>query len=73
MIVVKSKESNNWKPFKVGEKVEIIANVPFVLKNKPKPLFGTITNIDGAYISVKPKYHKWIAEFYPSELKHLNI
>lgn len=57
------------KKLKAGVKVEIIGNIPFYLKDKPKPLLGTITNVNGAYILVKPKYQRWEAEFYPSELK----
>ena len=56
---------------KVGDKVEIIGNIPFELKNKPRPLLGRVTKIDGHYILVKPKYQRWVAEFYPSELKQL--
>lgn len=54
---------------KVGDKVEIIGNIPFSLKDKPRPLLGKIVNIDGAYISVRPKYQRYEAEFYPGELK----
>lgn len=53
----------------IGNKVEIIGNIPFQLKDKPKPLLGTITNIDGAYILVRPKYQRYECEFYPCELK----
>ena len=58
--------------FYVGDKVEIIGNIPFYLKDKPRPLLGTITEIDGAYILVRPKYQRWEAEFYPGELKKLS-
>lgn len=57
---------------KVGDKVEIIGNIPFHLLKAPRPLLGTITNIDGAYILVKPRYKRWEAEFYPGELKLIN-
>ena len=56
---------------KVGDKVEIIANIPFHLKDNPKPLLGTITNIDGAYILVKPKYQRYECEFYSVELHYV--
>jgi len=59
------------RTFKVGDKVEIIANIPFQLKDKPKPLLGTITNIDGWYILVRPKFQRYECEFYSSELKYV--
>lgn len=55
----------------VGNTVEIIGNIPFQLKNKPRPLMGRITKIDGAYILVKPKHQRYECEFYPSELKQI--
>jgi hypothetical protein len=60
------------KFFRKGDKVEIIGNIPFVLKDKSKPLLGRITHIDGAYIYVKPLWQRWIGEWYPWELKHIN-
>jgi hypothetical protein len=54
---------------KKGNKVEIIGNIPFQLKNKPKPLVGKITKVDGEYILVKPKYQRYECEFYRNELK----
>lgn len=58
------------KIFKKGDKVEIIGNVPITLKNSKNPLIGTIINIDGSYIYVRPKYNIDSYEFYPNELKH---
>lgn len=58
--------------YKVGDVVEIVGNIPFHLKDKPKPLLGTITNIDGGYILVKPKYQRYVGEFYRSELKYVS-
>ena len=63
--------NNKNIPFKINENVEIVGNIPFHLKNKPRPLLGRITHIDGLYILVKPKYQRWEAEFYPNELKHI--
>ena len=57
---------------KVGNKVEIIGNIPFQLKDKPKPLLGTVCSINGLYILVKPKYRRYECEFYPGELKQTN-
>jgi hypothetical protein len=53
----------------IGDKVEIVGNIPFQLKDKPRPLLGTITNIDGAYILVRPKHKRYECEFYQWELK----
>lgn len=38
--------------FKRGDRVEIIGNIPFQLKDKPRPILGTVTVIDGAYLYV---------------------
>lgn len=61
----------NYSNFKVGDKVEIIGNIPFQFKDSPRPLLGTITNINGLYILVRPKYRRYECEFYPNELKKL--
>lgn len=58
--------------YKVGDVVEIVGNIPFHLKDKPKPLLGRITNIDGEYILVKPKYQRYVGEFYRCELKYVS-
>ena len=62
---------NTRKPLSVGDKVEIIGNIPSQLKKKPRPLLGRITNIDGAYILVKPKQQRYECEFYRCELKYV--
>ena len=54
---------------KKRNKVEIISNIPFPLKDKPKPLLGTVTNVNGAYIYVRPKYQRFICEFLDCEVK----
>jgi len=59
------------KSFKKGDKVEIIGNIPFMLKDKPKPLLGRVTNVDGYYICVKPLWQRWEGEWYSNELKHV--
>ncbi len=59
------------RTLKVGDTVEIIGNIPFQLKDKPKPLLGKITNIDGAYILVKPKHQRYECEFYSGELEYV--
>lgn len=55
--------------YKKGDIVEIISNIPFQLKKKQPPYIGTITNVDGFYILVKPRYQRWEIELYPNELK----
>jgi len=56
--------------FKKGDKVEIVGNIPFDLLNAAKPIIGTIVSIDGFYILIRPKYKRYIAEFYANEIKH---
>lgn len=57
---------------KKGDRVEIIGNICSDLKDKPRPLLGTVTSVKGVYIYVRPRYQRWIAEFYPCELKKIN-
>ena len=59
------------KAIKKEDKIEIIGNIPFQLKNKPRPLLGRVTNVDGHYVLVKPRYQRYECEFYPCELKLL--
>jgi len=56
--------------FKKGDVVEIVGNIPFHLQKKKRPLIGTVTNVNGSYILVRPKFQRWVAEFYPGEIKH---
>ncbi len=65
----KKQEPKITRTPKVGDVVEIIGNIPFQLKDEPKPLLGTVTSVDGSYILVRPKYRRYECEFYPSELK----
>ena len=55
--------------FEKGDWVEILGNIPFPLKDKPRPIIGEVTNVNGEYVLVKPKYQTWDAEFYHSELQ----
>ena len=78
LLIEKGKEPVNilvhivmQRRFKVGDKVEIIGNIPFQLKDKPKPLLGTITNIDGGYILIRPKFQRYECEFYSVELNYV--
>ena len=59
----------NAPKFKKGSIVEITSNIPSRLSDSKRPLLGTITNIDGEYILVRPKYQRWVCEFYRCELK----
>lgn len=61
-----------YDKIEIGTKVEIIGNIPFCLKNAKKPLIGTVTNVNGFYILVKPRYKRFVAEFYRNELKVIN-
>jgi hypothetical protein len=57
--------------FRVGDIIEIIGNIPFDLKNNPSPILGRIISIDGFYIYVRPKYQRYVCEFYANEIiKH---
>lgn len=60
----------SFKRFKKGDKVEILSNLPpEYTMTRTKPYLGTVTNVDGSYITVKPKYQRWEGEWYPNELK----
>jgi hypothetical protein len=64
------------KPFKVGDKVEILVRIRLLQDSETSPFkrqFGTITNINGAYILVRPKWRRWETECYPNELKLIDI
>ena len=56
--------------FEKGDWIEMKdpGNIPYALKDKPRPIIGKVTKVDGEYVLVRPKYHKWEAEFYHSEL-----
>lgn len=55
--------------FKSGDKVEIVGNIPFQLKDKPKPLLGRVISVDGFYVYVKPLWQRWEGEWYKNELR----
>ena len=57
------------KPFKKGERVEIVGNTPFPLNKLPGPHFGRVEKVDGAYITVRPHYRRWLAEFLPRRIE----
>lgn len=51
--------------------VEIVGNIPFNLRNKPRPILGKVVDVNGFYIYVKPKYQRFIIESLPNELKKI--
>jgi hypothetical protein len=57
--------------FRKGDKVEIVGNIPFALKEKPRPLLGRVTRVDGWYVYVKPLWQRWEGEWYRNELRHV--
>lgn len=54
--------------FKVGDRVYILRRDIFSLKHR-KNRNGIITDIDGAYILVRPMWCTWETELYPNEIK----
>ena len=56
--------------YEVGDKVKITRKDIFHLKNvKGKNRWGRITDIDGEYIMVKPRYKRWEIELYRCEIE----
>lgn len=54
-----------------GEKVEIIGNLGKEFDNKPRPIYGKVISQNGFYVLVKPRYQRWVGEWYANELKHI--
>ena len=55
---------------KKGDKVEIVGNtIVFSKEGKLPPYLGTIVSVDGEYVMVKPKYQRWVGQWYRNELK----
>lgn len=54
---------------RVGDRVRIL-EPRAVLKHRQNRN-GVVTNVNGAYIMVRPMWCKWEAEFYPNELQVL--
>lgn len=54
---------------KKGDKVKIVRrDIGSYLSSKPKPLLGTVTNVNGFYVMVRPKYQRFEIELYPNEI-----
>lgn len=58
--------------FKVGDKVEIVGNLGKEFDDKPRPILGTVTHVDGFYVHVRPRYQRWEGEWYANELRHVS-
>lgn len=59
------------RPLKIGSRVRITRkDIPKVIRIRKNPT-GTITHIDGAYISVRPTGEHWEIELYPNEIQVL--
>jgi hypothetical protein len=56
-------------PLRVKDKVEITGNIPFMLKDKPRPIMGTVTKVDGFLVMVKPKGCRWEVELLDNEVR----
>jgi len=55
--------------FKVGDRVRILDYLASLKHRKNKN--GTITNINGGYILVRPMWCKWEVELYRNEIEKL--
>jgi len=57
--------------FKVGDKVEILGYRRLAWGNRKPQRYGFITNINGAYHYVRPRWWKKseVFEFYPGEIR----
>ena len=53
---------------KIGDKVKILRKDIFHLKYVKNPV-GTVTEIDGSYIMVRPRYKRWVIELYQNEVE----
>lgn len=57
--------------FRVGDRVEILNYKREIAWGDRTPQrYGFITNIDGAYILVRPRWQKDVIERYPNEIRH---
>lgn len=52
--------------FKIGDKVKYLQKEPFA--DWPKDKTGTIIDINGGYILVKPYRQNFVMEFYGNEI-----
>jgi hypothetical protein len=57
--------------FKVGDKVRLKNHAEICHLKHRKNQNAIITNIDGAYILIRPMWCKWLAEVYPNEIEEV--
>ena len=62
---------SKYNPLKKGDTVEIIGNIPFQLRNKPRPILATVKELNGNYVIVRPKKQRYNCELYYNELKFI--
>jgi hypothetical protein len=61
-----------YPKYKIGEKIEIIGNtIGFIKDGKIAPFYGTIREIDGKDIYIKPRYQRWTGHWYMWEIKKI--
>jgi hypothetical protein len=66
-----AKRQKKQREFRVGDRVEILNYRRAIAWGKRTPQrYGFITNINGAYILVRPRWQKDEMERYPSEIRH---
>ena len=70
--MVKPKQKRSRHTYVNGEKVIIIGNLGKQFENKPRPIYGRVISQDGFYVMVKPRYQRWVGEWYANELKHID-
>jgi len=58
------------KPFKKGERVEILRKDIYYRPKHRIHWYGRITRIDGGYHYVRPMWCKWETELYYNEIAH---
>ena len=59
-----------YPKYKIGEKIEIMGNtISFIKDGKIAPFYGTIREIDGKDIYIKPRYQRWTGHWYMCEIK----
>lgn len=58
------------KPFRVGERVEILRKDIFERPKNKKHWYGRIISINGGYHYVRPMRCKWETELYDVEIAH---
>jgi hypothetical protein len=69
--MAKSAKKNRRAGFRVGDRVEILNYKRAIAWGDRTPQrYGFITNINGAYILVRPRWQKDELERYDTEIRH---